>query len=149
MQQSCNCFCFLVSLYKIMKENRTHPMHNRADYLGITGSILCIIHCLITPVLAVGSTALHGHQELLLGGVISFDYIFIAVNGAAVFFATRSHNWPALKAFLWFSFALFTTSLLLEERSTFFQVLSYVGSGLLIIGHIYNLYKCRMTSVNN
>lgn len=147
MQQSCNCFCFLVALYKIMKENSTHPLHSRADYLGITGSILCIIHCLITPVLALGSTALHGH-DLLLGGIISFDYIFIVVNGAAVFFATRSHNFPAVRVFLWFSFAVFATSLLLEERSKVFSILGYIGSGLLIIGHIYNLYKCKFTSAN-
>lgn len=136
---------FPISFVKqTMKSNQSH-IHGQADYIGIAGSILCIIHCLATPALALGSSLVPGHHYLI-GGVLSMDYIFIAVNGIAVFMATKDHNWPWLRVFLWFSFALFASSLLLEDRAHVFEIASYVGSALLVVGHGYNLYRCRFSA---
>ncbi len=119
----------------------TQHHHGKADYFGIAGSILCLIHCLVIPVLALGSTFSASHGESI--GFLGLDYLFILVNGAAVFFATRDHRVPALRAFLWFSFALFSVSLLLEHQNPAFHLLGYLGSGLLIAGHVYNLIFCK------
>jgi len=117
----------------------TPHTHGKADYIGVAGSVLCLVHCLITPALALGSSLSVNHHTA--GG--GLDYLFILVNGLAVFFATRNHRSPALRLFLWGSFALFSVSLLLEHDFAEFQLLGYVGSGLLIIGHLYNLIYCR------
>lgn len=120
--------------------------HGKADYIGIAGSILCLLHCLVTPVLALGTTLASDHHTAV-AGFVNLDYIFIIINGAAIYMATRDHKLSALRVFLWSSFALFAVSLLFENHNPVFEVLGYVGSGLLIAGHAFNLLYCRPWSV--
>ncbi|TDB64036.1 MerC domain-containing protein [Arundinibacter roseus] len=128
-----------------MKTNSTihtkEHTHGKADYVGIAGSVMCLIHCLITPALAIGSSYSMDHQHA--AGGISFDYFFILINGLAVYYASRDHQLPALRAFMWGAFALFSVSILLENKHVLFEILGYVGSFLLIGGHMYNLFYCR------
>ncbi|GAB2779560.1 hypothetical protein GCM10027275_23880 [Rhabdobacter roseus] len=119
----------------------THHPHRRADYLGIVGSVLCLVHCLVTPALAVGSSLLVEHEAHV--GSIPLDYLFILVNGLAVYYATRSHEAKWLKNVLWAAYLLFSVSLVLEEHGRVFAWLGYLGSGLLVLGHGLNLYFCR------
>ncbi len=133
-------FCsihLIIMRFKLLSP--TQHAHGKADYIGVAGSILCLVHCLVTPALALGSSLSVNHS--VLGG--SLDYVFILVNGFAVFFATREHRLPFLRVFLWSAFALFSISLLLENHSAGFKLGSYVASGLLILGHLYNLIYCR------
>ncbi len=119
----------------------TEHTHGKADYIGIAGSLLCLVHCLLTPALAVGSSLTTHHH--LAAGMINLDYFFILINGVAVYFATRDHKVTGLRLFLWSSLLLFSVALLLENVSPVFSVLGYIGSGLLIAGHFYNLIYCR------
>ncbi|GHB58422.1 MerC domain-containing protein [Persicitalea jodogahamensis] len=113
--------------------------HGKADYVGIVGSVLCLIHCLITPALAIGgSLSVHDHPA---GGLL--NYFFILFNGIAVYFATRDHKIPVLRLFLWSAFVLFSCSLLLETHNPAFHLMGYLGSALLILGHVYNLVYCK------
>jgi hypothetical protein len=121
----------------------TH-VHGRADYIGIAGSILCILHCLIVPALAFSSTLAHNHHANT--GLISLDYFFILVNGLAVFYATRNHKALWLRIFLWGALSLFAVSLIFEHQYQAFTWLGYVGSGLLIIGHVINIYICQFAN---
>jgi hypothetical protein len=121
----------------------THA-HGRADYIGIAGSILCILHCLIVPALAFSSTLAHSHH--VNTGLISLDYFFILVNGLAVFYATRDHKSLSLRIFLWGALSLFAVSLIFEHQYQVFTWLGYVGSGLLIIGHLINIYICQFAN---
>lgn len=115
--------------------------HGNADYIGITGSVLCIIHCIITPIIAVSSSLLF--KDSLAEGMHLLGYVFILVNGVAVYYATRQGHTAKLNKFLWAAFALFATSILLEEANEVFHYLGYLGSFLLIVGHSLNLYLCR------
>ncbi len=115
--------------------------HGNADYIGITGSVLCIIHCILTPVIAVSSSLLF--KDSLVEGMHMLGYAFILINGVAVYYATRNGHLEKLNKFLWGAFALFAASILLEEVSEVFHYLGYLGSFLLIVGHSLNLYLCR------
>ncbi|TLV00751.1 MerC domain-containing protein [Dyadobacter luticola] len=115
--------------------------HNKADYIGILGSVLCIIHCLLMPALAFGSTFASGHDHT---GFRSLDYFFILINGLAVFYATRNHKSLPLGILLWGALTLFSASLIFEGKHNIFSWLGYVGSALLIIGHLINLYICQI-----
>ncbi len=141
---------FCITIATTMKIDSTIPTghsHSKADFMGIAGSVLCLIHCLITPILAMGgSLSAHSHT---IGGVIDLDYFFILINGIAVYFATREHRIPALRVFLWGSFLLFAVSLILENHYPAFTLLGYLGSGLLIAGHVYNVIYCRPWRVVN
>lgn len=124
-----------------MKPSPIHT-HGRADYVGIAGSLLCIVHCLLTPVLAVGSSLAVEHHHSV-AGFLRLDYLFILVNGLAVYYATREHKLPLVKGLLWLAFGLFAVSLLLEGTAAAFVWLGYIGSGLLVAGHTINLLLCR------
>ncbi len=115
--------------------------HGNADYVGITGSILCIIHCIVTPILAVSSSLLF--KDSLLEGMHLLGYIFILINGVAVYYATRHSHSARLNQFLWVAFSIFAASIVLEEVSEVFHYTGYLGSFLLIVGHSLNLYICR------
>ncbi|HEV7348956.1 MerC domain-containing protein [Telluribacter sp.] len=123
-----------------MKPQPIHT-HGRADYVGIAGSLLCIVHCLLTPALALGTSLSASHH--VVAGFLHLDYLFILVNGLAVFYATREHKFPVVKGLLWLAFGLFAVSLLFENQASAFVWLGYVGSGLLVVGHAINLLLCR------
>jgi hypothetical protein len=123
----------------------THA-HGKADYFGIAGSVLCIIHCLMVPALAMGSMLGHNHHGN--ASLVSLDYLFILINGIAVFYATRDHKSFLLRLLLWGALSLFSVSLIFENRNVVFSWLGYVGSGLLIVGHMLNIYLCQFASRN-
>ncbi|QJD77055.1 MerC domain-containing protein [Spirosoma rhododendri] len=115
---------------------------HRADYVGITGSVLCIIHCLLTPVLVMTSALLN--YESLRVGFLSLDYLFIGINVIAVWSAARCATglirW-ALGGFL----ALFAVGLLLEGQSELFEYVAYAASAGLVVTHLINIRQGRTT----
>ncbi len=112
-------------------------LRSRADYIGITGSLLCLIHCLITPVLLLKATLVR-HNSLRIS-YLSLDYIFIGVNIVAVYFATRQNTTQLIRICLWSFLCLFTTSILLEEVGPVFEYGAYVASLGLVMTHVANL----------
>ncbi|WP_080238486.1 MerC domain-containing protein [Spirosoma rigui] len=116
---------------------KTDFLSRKADYIGITGSVLCLIHCLITPVLLMTSALIH--DEHLRIGYLSLDYVFIGVNIVAVYSATRGHVSPGIKRALWGFLALFSAGILLEDVNEFFEVIGYVASAGLVMTHLINI----------
>lgn len=116
------------------------PLRHKADYFGITGSVLCLIHCLVTPVLVMTSTLL-SHESLRVG-FLSLDYVFIAINIVAVWSAAR-HTSRAIARSLWGFLGLFTLGLLLEPTHDAFAYLAYAASLGLVGTHIANIRHCR------
>lgn len=123
---------------------KTSHTHNKADYIGILGSVLCIVHCLAMPALAFGSSFGHDHHAHV--GFLSLDYFFILINAAAVYFATRGHKSLLVKLLLWGALLIFAVSLIFEEQHVAFQWLGYFASALLITGHLINVYLCQFAS---
>ena len=118
--------------------------HDKADLVGISGSVLCLVHCLLSPALLLGSSLASEHTHHVHGAAFAqLDWVFIVINGLAVYYATKGHSSSPLRLFMWFSFGIFAISLLLEEAQPLFAWAGYGGSGLLIIGHLYNLIKCK------
>jgi len=115
-------------------------INRRADFIGITGSILCIIHCLITPVAIMTSTLLN-HDALRIG-FLSLDYLFIGVNIVAVWSASRHTSWR-IRAALWSFLALFAAGLLLEDVHEGFEYVAYAASLGLVITHLANIRYCH------
>lgn len=116
---------------------------NKADYIGITGSVLCIIHCLITPVLLLTSSLFQ--DSALRVGYLSLDYVFIGVNIVAVYFATRHYALPAIKRSLWGFLGLFSMALLLEDAAPIFEYIAYLASAGLVITHLLNIRQHRLS----
>ncbi|WP_461098536.1 MerC domain-containing protein [Spirosoma luteolum] len=121
---------------------KTDILTRKADYIGITGSILCLIHCLVTPVLLLSSRLLQ--NEPLRVGYLSLDYVFIAVNIVAVYFATRHYASALVRRALWSFLTLFAISILLEDTAPLFEYLGYVASAGLVFTHLINIRQHRL-----
>ena len=119
---------------------KTALLRQKADYVGITGSILCIVHCLATPIVVMSSTLIN-HNAIRVG-FLSLDYLFIGVNIVAVWSATR-HTSRTLGIALWTFLALFAAGLLLEDIHAWFEYLAYAASLGLVITHVANISYCR------
>jgi hypothetical protein len=116
-------------------------MRQKADFLGISGSILCIVHCLVTPFLVMAGT--FSGAEAIKMGFLSLDYAFILVNIFAVYHATKHHSTLRIRASLWGFLVLFTCAILLEEQHQVFEYLGYAASIGLVVSHIVNLRYCQ------
>ncbi|RYC68862.1 MerC domain-containing protein [Spirosoma sordidisoli] len=123
----------------------THVLRRRADYIGITGSLLCLIHCILTPVLLMTSTWLT--HDSLRAGFLSLDYLFIIVNMGAVWSATR-HTSRSIRFALWGFLGLFATGLVFEELNEGFEYLAYAASLGLVVTHLANIHYCRTHHVH-
>lgn len=119
---------------------------HRADYVGITGSVLCIIHCLITPVLVMTSALLN--YESLRIGFLSLDYLFIVINVIAVWSASQRAT-SRVRWAMWGFLALFAVGLLLEEYSELFEYVAYAASAGLVVTHLLNIRQCRATHAHS
>jgi hypothetical protein len=115
----------------------------KADYVGITGSLLCLVHCIATPMLLMSSRLLQTNDHIRVG-YLSLDYVFIAVNIAAVYFATRHYASAAVRRSLWGFLCLFTASVLLEDVNEVFEYISYVASAGLMLTHLVNIRQHRL-----
>ncbi|MCX6217155.1 MerC domain-containing protein [Spirosoma sp.] len=122
---------------------KTESISRKADYIGITGSVLCIIHCLITPVLLLTSSFFQ--NSALRVGYLSLDYVFIGVNIIAVYFATRHYAPLAIKRSLWCFLLLFAVALLLEDTDPIFEYIAYIASAGLVITHLLNIRQHRIS----
>jgi hypothetical protein len=125
---------------------KTDLLSRKADYIGITGSILCIIHCLVTPILLMTTTLLQ--DDKLRVGYLSLDYIFIAINILAVYSATRHYASPIVKKGLWGFLSVFAAAILLEDMSPAFQYVAYVASAGLVMTHLLNIRQHRLSHVH-
>lgn len=119
-------------------------LRQKADYIGITGSVLCLIHCLITPVLVLTSTLLN--HDTLRVGFLSLDYLFIGINIVAVWSASR-HTSQLIRLALWSFLVLFALGLWLEDIPGFDYV-AYAASLGLVITHLANIRYCRTHHVH-
>jgi len=114
----------------------------KADYIGITGSVLCLIHCMVTPVLMM-TTALLRNEQLRIG-FLSLDYAFIGINIVAVYFATKANGSSVIKKALWGFLVLFAVGILLEDVSESFLLIGYVASAGLVMTHLLNIRLHRL-----
>ncbi|MDF9796005.1 putative membrane protein [Catalinimonas alkaloidigena] len=106
----------------------------KADTIGILGSIFCLIHCLIFPVLVMGgmlNEEWSSHAEWV-------DFIFIILAISAVFFAARQSKNNTLKGLMWFSVAWFSASILLHETFNLALYSSMAASVVLVVLHSIN-----------
>ena len=110
---------------------RTSVLRKNADLLGIGSSVLCIIHCLLLPVmLLAGSFSGHLHRWALL------DYVFVVLAGVAVFFSARQLKSNPIRIGLWLSWLGFSVSILLHEQYTEALYASVFSSVLLAFFHL-------------
>ncbi|MEM7511212.1 MAG: MerC domain-containing protein [Bacteroidota bacterium] len=113
----------------------------RADLAGVIASGLCIIHCILTPVIVVSLPFLsHQHGDHYHGHWAGLDSLFVLLSLIAVFFASRDTHKPGIGIALWLSWAAFAIGIFLHMwHIEVGEIISYIGSFALIITHLVNL----------
>ena len=115
-----------------------------SDNLGILSSILCFIHCLITPFIYISFTGLFAQNEFLSFSWKGFNLIFIFFSLIAVNRSTKKTASKIIKHVFWLSW-IFLFFVLFNEEVKFIQlpeIVSYFSALNLAGIHVYNLKFC-------
>lgn len=128
-----------------------------SDLIGITGSTICLIHCIATSGITLISALLtqsHGHHHhshsLDMWGWVDLSMVVVSI--IAVYFAAKTAHYYYIKAVLWTFLTLFISATLgkfVFHDVHWIEILSWVGSIGLISSHFYNLYICRTEDVDS
>lgn len=103
------------------------------DVLGISSAGICLIHCLIFPLLTVIPLGLsHNHY---------IDLIFALIGLFAISRIKNLNEHKTIKYILWTSISLILLSVLLDILFHFHSPFIYFGAIGLIIGHLMNYKK--------
>lgn len=120
----------------------------KSDTLGAFASGLCLVHCLITPVLFIVQTCTNvccANGDVVPSWWTALDYIFLGVSLLAIFWSvkTTSKNW--IKYALWISWGLLFFVIMNERFAlmTINKYLGYVPALLLVSLHLYNRRYCQ------
>ncbi len=108
------------------------------DFLGVGGSFLCILHCLLPQLAAMGFAGL-GFTAVMAGD--AWTLVFWISCLVAVWQAGNNTVYPVIKLLLWLSFSVFSLTLCAELFFHSGHLVSMSGSLVLIATHFYNLKK--------
>ena len=121
-----------------------------SDYLGILSSILCLIHCFITPFIYVFFAALFTQNEFLSFSWKGINLIFIVISLVAVNRSTKITTSIIIKPVFWISW-IFLFFVLFNEEAKIIElpeIFSYTSALILAGVHIYNLNFCGCKDEN-
>lgn len=111
-----------------------------SDYLGLSGSFLCLIHCIAPQLLFLGSMGI-GFSTFFSG--TAWHLFFWITCLVAAWQSSRITSISMVKVGLWFSLMLFSVGIFIDLILEIENVVSYVGSVLLVLTHGYNLFGSR------
>jgi hypothetical protein len=115
-----------------------------SDFVGISGSILCLIHCLAPQLIGLGllGAGIGAYFAGEIWALIFWITCLWAVNRSA-----KSARYPTAALALWASFLLFSSGLGIETFFDAGKAVSYSGSVLLILAHVWN-YRLQIKAAN-
>lgn len=117
----------------------------KPDTIGALASTLCLIHCLLTPLLFLSHHSITDHHHTAPVWWKSLDFLFLGISFIAVYRSTQTSSKPMMKYFLWSSWILLA-SLIFNEKMGVFEIPEYVmtiSAITLAVLHIYNLKYCQ------
>jgi hypothetical protein len=122
----------------------------KPDTIGAIVSTLCVVHCLLTPLLFVAQsyTAIHSHGTPFWWK--NLDYLFILISIIAVYESTKKSTNKLIKAGLWMSWIMLFL-LILNEKLVWIEldeIITYSVALTLSMLHIYNLNYCQCETEN-
>ena len=122
----------------------------KPDTIGAIVSTLCVVLCLLTPLLFVAQsyTATHSHEAPFWWK--NLDYLFILISVIAVYESTKKSTNKLIKAGLWMSWIMLFL-LILNEKLVWIEldeIITYCVALTLSMLHIYNLNYCQCETEN-
>jgi len=111
--------------------------YNKSDIVGIIASSICIVHCVITPLIAVLFSKIVKEKYELL------NYVFLIISLISVIISIKTTKNKLLKGLLLFFWIQLSVGLVLEDKNIIFSILMYFSALGLIVTHILNIKYCK------
>lgn len=112
----------------------------RSDYIGMVSAILCLIHCIILPVIFALRAVDFEHD---VEGHFKWDYLFLALSFYAVYHSAKHSPSPLIKMLFWANFSVLTLCIFLENISEAFEYMIILASIGLVVVHFINIRHCQ------
>lgn len=129
-----------------MKKSLTIKVSSQADLIGMLAAIVCVIHCLVTPLFILAKPSLLTIEEMSVANPWSWwktlDYLFLLIGLLAVLFATQASSPRWLVIGLWISWFCLVIGIYLEELLVG-KFLLYGGALILVIHHAFHYKHCK------
>ena len=115
-------------------------IETKIDYIGAFASLLCLIHCLATPIFFIVTACSVSCcvSSPLWWKFIDYFFLFISIN--AIYFGTKNNPFHWLSLSLWFCWI--NLCLLIINESIGFITLpektNYIPALALVVLHLYN-----------
>ena len=120
----------------------------KPDTIGALASSLCVIHCLMTPLLFAVQSYSSVHLNTAPLWWKNLDFLFLTISVFAVYRSTKNSTNTKVKYALWLSWTLLFL-LIVNEKTAWkdlAEVTTYIAALVLAIFHIYNLNYCQYNS---
>ena len=117
----------------------------KSDYFGVLTSLLCLLHCVITPLIFISYSSLNSEFSTSFSWWKNLDYVFIFISFFMVYFSTRISKIKIIKYLFWLSW-IFLFLVIINEKINSFQFseyLTYLAASILSLMHLYNLKYCK------
>ena len=115
--------------------------NKKSDKIGALASILCLIHCIITPfIFIVQSSSVACCSSTTPTWWSYIDYIFLIVSFFAIYYAAKTSTSKWMKPSLWISWLLLVL-IIINEKAQWISLnkhLIYIPAIALIVLHLYN-----------
>ncbi|MDV7697905.1 MerC domain-containing protein [Chryseobacterium soli] len=100
------------------------------DAVGISAAVLCLIHCIVFPLLLIIPLGI-SHNPYI-------DLAFLLIGAVVVYSVTRTIKNRKLQFLFWTSLLLISVSVLADLIFEVHIPLIYLGAAGLITGHVIN-----------
>ena len=121
-----------------MNQNR---ISTKSDKAGIASAVLCMIHCLVIPVLFLLKFSFTDNTILQLPlWWEKIDYIFLAISFIAVYHSAGHTRFKEIKIGLWLFWGILATAIVFSAT---LHWMAYIASAGLIVTHFVNIMRIR------
>ena len=117
----------------------------KPDSIGAMASMLCVVHCLVTPLIFIAHTCCKDGCDAAPTWWKSIDFIFLTISFISIYQSTRTTTSNVMKPILWSLWSLLTF-LIINENLNILEIpetLNYITAITLASFHIYNLKYCQ------
>jgi hypothetical protein len=125
----------------------------KSDFIGMSVSALCFVHCLVTPFLFVVQTCSVSASCCSSSPLWwqTLDYVFLGISLIAVWFSTRKSVKQWVRIGLWVNWLVLGGVILFKEEviSYTFENIIFIPAITLILLHLYNNRFCKISRKTN
>lgn len=123
-------------------------LSQRSDTLGSIASFLCLIHCLISPLLFAAQACSISCCAVAPMWWSAIDFLFLAISLWAVWHSAQNTSKEWIKYALWLSWFGVFIAIANEKLQIFMNIeyTLYISAMVLSITHLYNKKFCKCLS---